>query len=129
MDTLFMHHEMRSRNLDNNADDVRKFTNGKVELANLGDTTIGRITLEPGWKWSNDVKHIVNTNSCQLPHTQYVISGRLRVRMDDGTEQECGPGEALYVPAGHDAWVVGNEPFVAVDFTGMKEYAANTSKK
>jgi hypothetical protein len=77
MDTLFMHHEMRSRNLDNNADDVRKFTNGKVELANLGDTTIGRITLEPSWKWSNDVKHIVNTNSCQLPHTQYVISGRL----------------------------------------------------
>jgi len=129
MDTLFMHHEMRSRNLDNNADDVRKFTNGKVELANLGDTTIGRITLEPGWKWSNDVKHIVNTNSCQLPHTQYVISGRLRVRMDDGTEQECGPGEALYVPPGHDAWVVGNEPFVAVDITGMKEYAANTSKK
>jgi uncharacterized RmlC-like cupin family protein len=124
-----MHHEMQSRNLDNNPDDVRKFANGKVELANLGDTTIGRITLEPGWKWSNDVKHIVNTNSCQLPHTQYVISGRLRVRMDDGTEQECGPGEALYVPPGHDAWVVGNEPFVAVDFTGMKEYAANTSKK
>jgi hypothetical protein len=124
-----MHHEMQSRNLDNNPDDVRKFTNGKVELANLGDTTIGRITLEPGWKWSNDVKHIVNTDSCQLPHTQYVISGRLRVRMDDGTEEECGPGEALYVPAGHDAWVVGNEPFVAVDFTGMKEYAANTSKK
>jgi mannose-6-phosphate isomerase-like protein (cupin superfamily) len=124
-----MHHEMRSRNLDNNPDDVRKFTNGKVELANLGDTTIGRITLEPGWKRSNDVKHIVNTDSCLLPHTQYVISGRLRVRMDDGTEEECGPGEALYVPAGHDAWIVGNEPFVAVDFTGMKEYAANTSKK
>ena len=124
-----MHHEMRSRNLDNNPDDVRKFTNGKVEIANLGDTTIGRITIGPGWKWSNDVKHIVNTDSCQLPHTQYVMSGRLRVRMDDGTEEECGPGEALYVPPGHDAWVVGNEPFVAVDFTGMKEYAANTSKK
>jgi hypothetical protein len=124
-----MHHEMRSRNLDNNPDDVRKFTNGKVELANLGDVTIGRITLDPGWKWSNDVKPIVNTSSCQLPHTQYVISGRLRVRMDGGTEQECGPGEALYVPPGHDAWVVGNEPFVAVDFTGMKEYAATASNK
>jgi uncharacterized RmlC-like cupin family protein len=124
-----MHHEMRSRNLDNNPDDVRKFTNGKVELANLGDVTIGRITLDPGWKWSNDVKPIVNTSSCQLPHTQYVISGRLRVRMDDGTEQESGPGEALYVPPGHDAWVVGNEPFVAVDFTGMKEYAATSSNK
>ena len=124
-----MHHEMRSRNLDNNPDERRKFTNGKVELANLGDAAIGRITLEPGWKWSKDVKPIANTNSCQLPHTQYVISGRLRVRMDDGTEQECGPGEALYVPPGHDAWVVGNEPFVAVDFTGMKQYAATTSKK
>ena len=124
-----MHHEMRSRNLDNNPDERRKFTNGKVELANLGDATIGRMTLEPGWKWSKDVKPIANTNSCQLPHTQYVISGRLRVRMDDGTEQECGPGEALYVPPGHDAWVIGNEPFVAVDFTGMKEYAATTSKK
>ncbi len=124
-----MHHEMQSRNLDNNPDERRKFTNGKVELANLGDAAIGRITLEPGWKWSKDVKPIANTNSCQLPHTQYVISGRLRVRMDDGTEQECGPGEALYVPPGHDAWVVGNEPFVAVDFTGMKEYAATTSNK
>jgi hypothetical protein len=124
-----MHHEMQSRNLDKNPDERRKFTNGRVELANLGDAAIGRITLEPGWKWSKDVKPIANTNSCQLPHTQYVISGRLRVRMDDGTEQECGPGEALYVPPGHDAWVVGNEPFVAVDFTGMKEYAATASKK
>ena len=121
-----MHHEMISRNLDRKPDDVRKFTNGKVDLANLGETVIGRITLQPGWKWSNDVKQIVNTNSCQLPHTQYVISGSLRVRMDDGTEQEFGPGDAMYVPPGHDAWVVGNQPFVAVDFTGMKEYAAST---
>ena len=108
IDTYSTHHEMLSRNLDKNPDEVRKFTNGKVELANLGDAAIGRITLEPGWKWSKDVKHIVNTTSCQLPPTQYVISGRLLVRMDDGTEQEFGPGEALYVPPGHDAWVVGN---------------------
>lgn len=119
---------MQSRNLDKNPDDVRKFANGKVELANLGETAIGRITLEPGWKWSNDVKPIINTNSCQLTHTQYVISGRLRIRMDDGAEQEFGPSEALYVPPGHDAWVVGNESFVAVDFTGMKEYAASSKK-
>ncbi len=124
-----MHHEIRSRNLDKNPDEVRKFTHGRVELASLGEVAIGRITLEPGWKWSNDVKQIVNTNSCELPHTQYAISGRLRVRMDDGTEQEFGPGDAMYVPPGHDAWVVGNEPFIAVDFTGMKEYAAQTAPK
>ena len=126
-----MHHEMQSRYFDKNPDEVRKFTNGRIELANLGEATIGRMTLEPGWKWSKDVKHIVNTNSCQLPHTQYAISGRLHVRMDDGTEQEFGPGEAMYIPPGHDAWVVGNDRFVAVDFTGMKEYAAaaSTSKK
>jgi mannose-6-phosphate isomerase-like protein (cupin superfamily) len=123
-----MHHEMQSRNLDKNPDEVRKFPNAKVELANLGDTVIARITGEPGWKWSKDVKPIVNTNSCQMAHTQYVISGRIRVRMDDGTEREFGPGEVSYVPPGHDAWVVGNEPFVAIDFTGMKEYAT-TSKK
>ncbi len=123
-----MHHEMQSRNLDKNPDEVRKFPNSKVELANLGDTVIARITGEPGWKWSKDVKPIVNTNSCQLAHTQYVISGRIRVRMDDGTEQEFGPGEVSYVPPGHDAWVVGNEPFIAIDFTGMKEYATSSRK-
>ncbi len=124
-----MHHEILSRNLDKNPDETRNFAHGKVELAKLGDAAIGRITLEPGWKWSNDVKSIVNTNSCQLPHTQYAISGRLRVKMDDGTEQEFGKGDAMYIPPGHDAWVVGNEPFVAVDFTGMKEYAANTASQ
>jgi ethanolamine utilization protein EutQ (cupin superfamily) len=118
---------IQSRNLDSNPDETRKFTNGKVELANLGDVSIGRITLQPGWKWSNDIKHVVNTNSCELPHTQYVIAGRLQVRMDDGTEQQFGPGEAMYIPPGHDAWVLGNEQFIAVDFTGMKEYAAATS--
>jgi hypothetical protein len=124
-----MHHEMQSRNFDKNPDDVRKFTNGRIELANLGEATIGRMTLEPGWKWSKDVKPIVNTNSCQMAHTGYGISGRLHVKMDDGTEQEFGPGEVSYVPPGHDAWVVGNEPFVAIDFTGMKEYATNTSNR
>ena len=121
-----MHHEIQSRNLDKKPDEVRKFTNGKVELANLGETVIGRITLEPGWKWSKDVKQIANTNSCQLPHTQYTISGRLRVKMDDGSEQEFGPGDAMYIPPRHDAWVVGNQPFIAVDFTGMKGYATST---
>src|SRR5918992_2500330 len=124
-----MHHEMLSRNLDKNPDEVRKLTNGKVELANLGESTIGRVILEPDWKWSKDVKPIANTNSCQFAHTQYAISGRIRVRMDDGTEQEFGADEVMYIPPGHDGWVVGNEPFVAVDFTGMKEYATTSTSK
>ena len=123
-----MHHEMKSRNLDKNLDEVRKFSNGKMEIANLGDAVIARMTAEPGWKWSKDVKPIVNTNSCQMTHTGYAISGRLRVKMDDGNEQEFGPGEAMYVPPGHDAWVVGNEPFVAIDITGGKEYATSSKK-
>jgi mannose-6-phosphate isomerase-like protein (cupin superfamily) len=116
-----MHHEMKSRNLDRNPDESRKLPNGKTDIANLGDATVARMTAEPGWKWSNDVKPIVKTNSCQLSHTQYAISGRLRVRMDDGTEQEFGPGEAMYIPPGHDAWVVGNEPFVSVEFSARSE--------
>jgi mannose-6-phosphate isomerase-like protein (cupin superfamily) len=123
-----MHHEMQSRNLDKNPDEVRKLPNGKTDIANLGDTTIARMTAEPGWKWSKDVKPVVNTNSCQLSHTQYAMSGRLRVRMDDGAEQEFGPGDATYVPPGHDAWVVGNEPFVAIDITGGKQYATSSKK-
>jgi mannose-6-phosphate isomerase-like protein (cupin superfamily) len=123
-----MHHEMKSRNLDKNPDETRKFSNGKMEIANLGDAVIARITVEPGWKWSKDVKPIVNTNSCQMTHTGYTISGRMRIRMDDGTEQEFGPGDATYVPPGHDAWVVGNEPFVAIDITGGKEYATASNK-
>jgi mannose-6-phosphate isomerase-like protein (cupin superfamily) len=115
-----MHHEMQSRNLDKNPDQVRKLSKGKTDIAFLAGTTVARMLAEPGWQWSKDVKPVVNTNSCQLAHTQYAISGRLRVRMDDGTEQEFGPGDAIYIPPGHDAWVVGNEPFVAVEFTAAE---------
>jgi hypothetical protein len=117
-----------NQNLDKNPDEVRKFSDGKMEIANLGDTVIARITADLRWKWSKDVKPIVNTNSCQITHTGYTISGRMRIRMDDGTEQEFGPGDATYVPPGHDAWVVGNEPFVTIDITGGKEYATASKK-
>lgn len=104
-------------------DETRKFENGKLDIASLGDTTMGRAIFEPGWKWSTSVKPIVKTDSCQQHHTMYMISGRMRVRMDDGTEQEFGPGDAGIVPPGHDAWVVGNERCVTIDFTGAKTYA------
>jgi quercetin dioxygenase-like cupin family protein len=69
------------------------------------------------------VKPIAKTNSCKAPHTMYIISGRMKVVMDDGTEAESGPGEAVIIPPGHNAWVVGNDPRIAIDFTGAKEYA------
>jgi hypothetical protein len=107
----------------NSPDDTRTFPKGKLELVSVGGLTFGRATLEPGWKWSTCVKPIVNTPSCQAPHTQYHVSGRLHVVMDDGTHAEFGPGDVGHLPPGHDAWVVGNEPVVVLDITGMAEYA------
>jgi hypothetical protein len=104
-------------------DEIRSFDKGKVEIAKVGNTSIGRAYFEPGWSWEKCVKPIAKTNSCQAPHTQYVVSGKMRVRMDDGNEEEFGPGDVGYLPPGHNAWVVGDEPFIAVDFTGMETYA------
>jgi quercetin dioxygenase-like cupin family protein len=115
--------KMQKKSLDTSPDETRTFENGKIELANLSDVTIGRVTLEPGWSWEKCVKPIVKTDSCQAPHTQYIISGRIKVVMDDGAEEEFGPGDAAVIPPGHNAWVVGNEAVVGIDFTGLKEYA------
>jgi hypothetical protein len=110
-------------------DETRKFDRGKVELVNIGGATIGRGVFEPGWKWSNSVKPIVNTRSCEAPHFQYHVSGTLKVVMDDGTERELKAGDVSLLPSGHDAWVVGNEPVVVVDFQGMVDYAKASKKK
>jgi len=107
----------------NSPDETRSFPKGKVELVAVGSVKFGRATLDPGWKWSVHVKPIAKTKSCEAPHTQYHVSGRLHVRMDDGTEVEYGPGDVGHIPPGHDAWVVGNEPVVAIDVTGMADYA------
>ena len=115
--------KMESRSLNSKPDETRRFDKGRMDVANMGQTVIGRFTFEPGWKWSTSVKPMVKTESCQMHHTGYIISGRMRARMDDGTEMEFGPGEAVIVPPGHDAWVVGNEPCVGIDFTGAKTYA------
>ena len=115
--------KMQKKNLNTSPDETRTFKKGKIELANFGDNTIGRGILEPGWSWEKCVKPIAKTSSCQAPHTQYIVSGRIKVVMDDGTEEECGPGDAAVIPPGHNAWVAGNEPVVAIDFTGLREYA------
>jgi hypothetical protein len=106
-----------------NPDELRTFSKGKLELVTLAGITFGRATLKPGWKWSESVKPIANTKSCEAPHTQYHVSGRLAVKMDDGSEQVFRPGDVSHLPPGHDAWVVGNKPVVVIDITGMSRYA------
>lgn len=101
-------------------DQVRQFPNAKAELVELGDTSFVRLTLQPGWKWSKDIKPSMNTDSCQASHVQYVVSGRLRITMDNGTTVDLKPGDAASIPPGHDAYVVGNEPFVAIDLGDVK---------
>ncbi|MBB6612789.1 cupin domain-containing protein [Pontibacter sp. Tf4] len=104
-------------------DEVRNFPKGKLELIKVGGAIVGKATLEPGWRWSESVKPIAKTDSCEAAHFQYHIAGVLRVRMDDGTEFDCKPGDVSTLPPGHDAWVVGDEPAVIVDFQGMADYA------
>jgi hypothetical protein len=113
----------------NKPDEVRTFDKGKLELINLDGRTVGRATLQPGWKWSQSVKPLVNTKSCEAPHFQYHISGTLRVKMDDGTEKDFRAGDVSLLGAGHDAWVVGNEPVVVIDFQGMLDYAKGSERK
>lgn len=106
-----------------NPDETRNFPKGKLDLVKLEGVTFGLATFEPGWKWSECVKPIAKTESCQAPHTNYHLSGRLHVKMDDGIEEEFGPGDIGVVPPGHNAWVVGDEPAVMIDVTGMINYA------
>ncbi len=107
----------------NSADEVRTFEKGKLELVKVGRATIGRAILEPGWKWSEHVKPIAKTKSCEAPHFQYHVSGTLHIVMDDGTEKDVKAGDVSLLPPGHNAWVVGNEPAIVVDFQGMVDYA------
>ena len=104
-------------------DEVREFPNGRLELVKIGGAEIGRAIFEPGWRWATSVQPISKTKSCEAPHFQYHVSGVLKVLMDDGTELECKPGDVSLLPSGHDAWVVGNEPAIVVDFQGMIDYA------
>ena len=104
-------------------DEVRTFEKGKLELLNIGGGVVGKLTLEPGWRWSKHVKPIAKTDWCEAPHFQYHASGRIHIVMSDGTEFEAGPGDVTALPSGHDAWVVGNEPVVLIDWYGASNYA------
>jgi hypothetical protein len=107
-------------------DETREFPNGRAEIVNSADGAIGRLVLEPGWRWSNDVKPVAKTASCEAPHFQYHVSGQLAIKMDDGTEFVAGPGDITSLPSGHDAWVVGDETVVLVDWFGATNYAKSS---
>src|SRR5271165_5829734 len=104
-------------------DETREFPHGHAEILSIGGGVVGRLVCEPGWRWSDHVKPIAGTASCEAPHFQYHVSGQLAILMDDGTELRAGPGDVTSLPSGHDAWVVGEEPVVVVDWSGASEYA------
>ncbi|AKU95545.1 hypothetical protein AKJ09_02209 [Labilithrix luteola] len=108
----------------NEPDESRPFTaHGHADIHKIGQGAVMRAVFEPGWRWSVDVAPIAGTKSCQAPHLGYVISGKMIVRMDDGSEQQLGPGDFFHIAPGHDGWVIGDEPCVMVDFAGYEDYA------
>jgi quercetin dioxygenase-like cupin family protein len=105
-------------------DESRPFVaHGHAEIHKIGTGTVMRAVFEPGWKWSQDVAPLAGTKSCQAPHLGYCLSGRMTVRMDDGAEQEITPGDFFRITPGHDAWVVGPEACILLDFAGYGDYA------
>jgi quercetin dioxygenase-like cupin family protein len=121
----------QKKSLDN-PDETRDFQQGKLQTATLGDFKVARAILQPGWKWSEHVKPLAQTESCQVRHTGYVVSGQLKVVMDDDrSEVDLAPGDAYVLEPGHDAWVVGNEPFVGVDVSTemVEQYAKEEEDK
>jgi quercetin dioxygenase-like cupin family protein len=109
----------------NEPEETRPFEEGKgkVDLVNVEAGAVGRATFEPGWQWSKHVKPIANTDSCQFAHMGYVVSGRMKVVMNDGEETEFGAGDYMVVPPGHDAWTLGGEACIVIDWQGMNDYA------
>ncbi|MGQ0481850.1 MAG: cupin domain-containing protein [Pseudonocardia sp.] len=103
--------------------ETREFPNGKLDLVKIAGAEIGRLTLRPGWRWSVDVKPVAGTELCEAPHFQYHVSGTLRVRTSGGEEFDARAGQVTALPSGHDAWVVGDEPVVVVDWWGASDYA------
>jgi ethanolamine utilization protein EutQ (cupin superfamily) len=103
--------------------EVRTFDKGRVELVTLDGHPVMRTRLDPGWRWSECVKPIAQTDWCEVTHMGYMVSGRMTIRMSDGEERTFGPGDVAFIPAGHDAWVVGDQTVVFVDFQGAPNYA------
>ena len=112
--------EVRSHN---SPDEVRTPDKTRVEVVRLEGFTLGRFNFAPGWRWSECVKPVVKTDSCQASHVGYAVAGSIIVRMQDGTEQTIAAGDAYTIPPGHDAWVVGDETFVGIEVMSAEQYA------
>ena len=112
--------EVRSHN---SPDDVRSPDKTRVEVVRLEGFTLGRFNFAPGWRWSECVKPVVKTDSCQASHVGYAVAGTIIVRLQDGTEQTIAAGDAYTIPPGHDAWVVGDETFVGIEVMSAEQYA------
>lgn len=106
----------------NTADELRELPKTRIEVVNFESTTLMRATFQPGWKWSECVKPTAGTKSCEAPHINFIVSGHMIVAMNDGVQMKMGPGDVAVIPPGHDAWVVGDEPCVAIDFSAGKIY-------
>lgn len=104
-------------------DEVRTFPLGRAEIVKIAGADIGRMVLHPGWRWSEHVQPIAGTDLCHAPHFQYHLAGTLRIQMADGTQFDATPGQVTSLPSGHDAWVVGDDDVVVVDWFGAGDYA------
>jgi quercetin dioxygenase-like cupin family protein len=104
-------------------DETRTFEKGKFEVINIGKATIGRASYDPGWKWSKHNAPTAGTPRCEVEHVGMVISGRSMVLMNDGGQFELKPGDLFHVSAGHDSWVIGDQPYVSLHFMGAGQYA------
>jgi len=97
-------------------DERPELPKGHAELVRIGEQVVVRGTLDPGWRWSNDWQPMFGTASCRMPHTGIVLAGRWHVELDDGTSADVGPGDVYAIPPGHDAWVIGEEPVLTIDW-------------
>jgi class 3 adenylate cyclase len=111
--------KLQKRNLGS-PDEVRSVGRGRLELVEMGDAAFGRITYEPGWRWSQDLKPLIGSEWCEIHHVGYCVSGTLHVEMRDGSSMDTVGGDIFEVPPTHDAWVAGDEPWVSVDWTGRR---------
>ena len=114
--------KLQRKNIDS-PDETRTFPHGSFGIVRIGDVAIARGVFQPGWRWSEDIKPIAGTESCQTHHVGHLISGRIGIRMDDGSEMEFGPGDVYEIPPGHDGWVIGDEPAVGIEVAGAEVFA------